>query len=282
LKREGGKLQKDQDSGASTSGGTIDMRSLAADLPKNEYYRASGTKIKELIRDIVPDVVEPVIAGEMRRLVAAICLYVPNNVATSYATFWSEEDLSYGAFVDELAGAGLQVFGGNGAEAAKQAAGANVTKAAVSKLLNGMSYVQKATGITPGNAKAEQLFKGVDFRTFNLEYQFTPKSEDEAKAVLDIIRLFRYHMLPEFYDDASFLYIYPSEFEVKYYKGDKENEFLEKQMTAVLTNCNINYTPNGQFNTFENGMPTQINMNLTFKELSKPDKSTSPYDRSGV
>jgi hypothetical protein len=181
-----------------------------------------------------------------------------------------------------LAGAGLQVFGGNGAEAAKQAAGANVTKAAVSKLLNGMSYVQKATGITPGNAKAEQLFKGVDFRTFNLEYQFTPKSEDEAKAVLDIIRLFRYHMLPEFYDDASFLYIYPSEFEVKYYKGDKENEFLEKQMTAVLTNCNINYTPNGQFNTFENGMPTQINMNLTFKELSKPDKSTSPYDRSGV
>jgi hypothetical protein len=31
---------------------------------------------------------------------------------------------------------------------------------------------------------------------------------------------------------------------------------------------NVNYTPNGQFNTFENGMPTQINITLQFKELA--------------
>ena len=29
---------------------------------------------------------------------------------------------------------------------------------------------------------------------------------------------------------------------------------------SLLTEMNVNYTPNGQFNTFENGMPTQINI----------------------
>ena len=57
---------------------------------------------------------------------------------------------------------------------------------------------------------------------------------------------------------------------MKYYKGDKENQFIEKQMTAVLTNMTVNYTPNGQFNTFGgemDGMPSHINITLSFKEL---------------
>jgi hypothetical protein len=36
----------------------------------------------------------------------------------------------------------------------------------------------------------------------------------------------------------------------------------------VLTDLNINYTPNGSFTTFANGMPTQINIQMTFKELA--------------
>jgi hypothetical protein len=30
----------------------------------------------------------------------------------------------------------------------------------------------------------------------------------------------------------------------------------------------VNYTPNGVYTTYENGMPTQINVALTFKELA--------------
>jgi hypothetical protein len=57
---------------------------------------------------------------------------------------------------------------------------------------------------------------------------------------------------------------------------------MEKHFTAVLTNCTITYTPEGQFSSFENGMPARIRMSLSFKELSKPTKETSPYDRSGT
>jgi hypothetical protein len=30
----------------------------------------------------------------------------------------------------------------------------------------------------------------------------------------------------------------------------------------------VNYTPNGAFNTFDDGMPTQINVQLAFLELA--------------
>jgi hypothetical protein len=89
-------------------------------------------------------------------------------------------------------------------------------------------------------------------------------------------------MLPEYFDANQYLYIYPSEFEVKYYIKEKENELLEKYATAVLTSMNINYTPNGQFMTFADGMPTHINLDLRFKELSTPTKETSPSDKVGV
>jgi hypothetical protein len=31
---------------------------------------------------------------------------------------------------------------------------------------------------------------------------------------------------------------------------------------------NVNYTPNGAFTTFDNGMPTQINVTMNFRELA--------------
>jgi hypothetical protein len=43
---------------------------------------------------------------------------------------------------------------------------------------------------------------------------------------------------------------------------------LNRQTSAVLTDMTVNYSPQGQFNTFENGMPTQINITLQFTELS--------------
>ena len=75
-------------------------------------------------------------------------------------------------------------------------------------------------------------------------------------------------MHPEFKDDGNWLYIYPSEFDVYYYHGAKENRNIHKHTSCVLTGMNINYTPQGQFTTFANGMPTQINVALTFKELA--------------
>ena len=60
----------------------------------------------------------------------------------------------------------------------------------------------------------------------------------------------------------------------KYHFVIRNNEFMQQTIGAIYSTCpdpnivSVNYTPNGQFNTFENGMPTQINITLQFKELA--------------
>lgn len=250
------------------------------DVPESEYTNyLAGRKGIEAIGSAVKNLTGKNIdiAQKMRRLSSAIVLYVPNNLRTSYSVNWTEEDFQKEEMYAEMA-----------LEASKLATGqeSNLLKTTVggiaARKLNGMDYVQRATKTTPGNAKAEQLFKGVNFRDFTFDYQFSPKSEREAANVLNIIRMFSHHMLPEFKDQANFLYIYPSEFDIKYYHGSKENEHLEKHMTCVLTNVIVDYTPNGQFSTFDNGMPQQINMTLQFRELSVATKEIRPFDKRGV
>ena len=75
-------------------------------------------------------------------------------------------------------------------------------------------------------------------------------------------------MHPEFKDEASFVFIYPSEFDIHYYNISGDNTAIHKHTSCVLTDLNINYTPNGSFTTFANGTPTQINLQMTFKELA--------------
>lgn len=251
------------------------------DIPQNEYRNTAGRKEIEkaatasglgstsALRSTLP----------MKRLKSAISLYVPNDLNTSYTTLWGEEDELLGSGVAAQLGADIS---GGKAGFGDAVVAAAVTKGAQALLSAGKigKSLQKATRTTP-NTKKEQLFQGVDFRTINFSYQFAPKNEFEAANVLDIIRMFRHHMLPEFADGNQFIYIYPSEFEIKYFKGNEESEFLERHFTAVLTNCNINYTPNGQFVTFANGMPSQINMTLTFKELYLASKETSPFWDAG-
>ena len=36
----------------------------------------------------------------------------------------------------------------------------------------------------------------------------------------------------------------------------------------------VNYTPNGQFSVFKDGMPTQINISMGFRELMLLSKET--------
>ena len=43
---------------------------------------------------------------------------------------------------------------------------------------------------------------------------------------------------------------------------------IHRHTSCVLTDMNISYTPMSILSTFEDGMPTQINVQLQFKELA--------------
>jgi hypothetical protein len=202
-----------------------------------------------------------------KRLKTAIALHIPNQLSIRYGMQWSEDDT---AALAMAAAGGSEIMkamseGGNTKDVTDVGA-AIIANIALSKGPQA-SANSKALGLA-ANPKKEQIFKGVDFRTFAFDYQFYPRSPEEAQNVLNIIEQFKYHMHPEFKDTNNFIYVYPSEFDVFYYQGGNENLNLHRHTSCVLTEMNINYTPNGSFTAFANGMPTQINVTLAFRELA--------------
>jgi hypothetical protein len=215
--------------------------------------------------------------NQMRRITDTIALTVPNNFSARYNVSYIDEGTAQQA---NLVGVGAEVVSALKSKsisgltkAATAAVDAIATPLALSTGAAGGDFMSKAAGLA-ANPKKEQIFKGVDFRTFSFEYTFAPRNEKESKEIADIIRLFKLHMHPEFKDSHGFLFIYPSEFDIYYYHGETENMNLPRHTSCVLTDCNVNYTPNNQFSTFAsaNGTPggaaTQIQLSLTFKELA--------------
>ena len=208
-----------------------------------------------------------------KRLKSVIALHVPNQLSIRYGTGWSEEEtFGFQAFME--GGKALARAFQQGGEKALMDTVKDTTKQVSSSIANAAlqrggagSALSALTGLAP-NPMKEQVFKGVDFRTFTMEYQFAPRNKTESDNVNNIIRAFKYHMHPEYKDSNNFLFLYPSEFDIEYYHGGEENLNIHRHTSCVLTEMNVNYTPNGNFSTFAEGRPTQINVSLTFKELT--------------
>lgn len=219
--------------------------------------------------------------NQTRRLKTAIKLHMPNFMSTRYGVNYEDKEM----LVPGLVGAGLEA----GASLAKafteggldnvgdslsntntndlNSALAAATLQAGQKAGVGGDVISKLGRIAP-NPRREQLFRHVDFRTFQFQYDFYPRSPEEAKNVENIIYEFKYHMHPEYKDSNGFLYVYPSEFDIYYYHGSAENRHVNRHTSCVLTELTVNYAPQGQFTAFKDGMPTQINVSMTFKELA--------------
>jgi hypothetical protein len=183
---------------------------------------------------------------------------------------WSEEDTAALQGVADSIQAGLSSKGAVARQGSIAREGA--ASYALQKMPNA-GAVSAALGIA-SNPKKEQTFKGVDFRKFTFDYQFFPRNEAEAQNVLNIIHQFKLHMHPEFKSELNYVYIYPSEFDIIYYTRGVENTNIHRHTSCVLEEMSINYTPNGSYNVFANGMPTQINITLGFKELQLLSKES--------
>jgi len=187
----------------------------------------------------------------------AIALYVDGPPTVKYAAQYSNKDLGT---IAGLAAGGLS------AVASAEGAASLAMKFAELPSALGVNIpdVVGAAGKIALNPFKEVLFEAIDFRAFNFKYRFFPKSEDEAKTVDKIIRLFKFHMHPDLSSNKLF-FIYPSEFEIAYYFDTKENVYFHKLKPCVLESMDVSYGGE-QFSTFWDGRPTEVNMTLTFRE----------------
>jgi hypothetical protein len=204
------------------------------------------------------------------RIDTAIMMAVNEKPSVKYGVDYDAKDL--GVALGYLAG------GAGGAEALTAQSTAELARnvginlanipAGIANAFGGKLEIGEAlalgAGIAP-NPFREQIFRNVDTRTFQFDYKFLPRSEAEAESIKSIIHKFKYHMHPEISTGGLF-YVYPSTFDIAYYFNGQENKNIHKISTCVLERMSVDYGGQG-FHSFEDGVPTEINMRLEFREL---------------
>jgi len=219
------------------------------------------------------------------RITDSIALYLPANVSDATTAGYDGAETGIlglvaaggGAFMDAMknqdyAAAAGELVGGVQAisqEAFKRAGGMLVGAATETDEVAVRALGAKMFGQAE-NPYIEMLFKQVGLRSFSYTFQFSPRNQKESEEVQAIIRMFRFHMLPELKGSNHRYLTLPSTFDIHYmyqYSREKsaENSFYSKIATCVLTGVDVDYTPGG-VKSFADGSPTQITMALSFQE----------------
>lgn len=200
-----------------------------------------------------------------------INLHIPTSPQVNYGAQWQDTDI--GALGGLIAKSGgdlgslldTALTGEAGEFMMRTLAGMSDLPRAIGADINITGALQAATGQVP-NPNKEQLFKSMNFRSFNFDYKFAPRNQQEFEQVEKIIMEFKKNMHSERSEQGLFL-IYPSEFDIVFkYKG-KRNQFLHQIKSCALVDMRIQYGSGGTFTTFTQGRPSEITVGLVFKEL---------------
>ena len=114
------------------------------------------------------------------------------------------------------------------------------------------------------NPNMELLFKGPTIRNFSFTFKFTPRFQKEAQTVRTIIKAFKRNMAPE--GSGAAMIKTPKVFEIQYL--GKAADYLNRIKLCALKSCNVNYTADGTWATYNDGAPVSMTMALSFTELT--------------
>ena len=216
------------------------------------------------------------------RITDSVAIYLPSAINDNVKAGYQDFNTGFAGFIALSGGKILRNIANNDFEGAARAfigkgkdilldLGKRAAIGAYGGLLSGdgvTNAFDKAFGQTV-NPFIEVAFDSMGVRTFNYTFDFRPKSSRETEEVQAIIKLFRFHMVPEQKGSNHRYMTLPSTFDIHYMyqtnEASKENEFYSKIATCVLTGCDVDYTPDG-VKSFESGAPTHITMALNFME----------------
>ena len=141
------------------------------------------------------------------------------------------------------------------------------------------------------NPNLEMLFGGPQLRSFAFSFSLSPRDADEADQVRKILRFFKQGMSVKTSSSNVFLKA-PNIFDIQYQTFNTEGEeivhpSINMIKTCALTSCNVRYTPNGTYMTYEDPYRTMqaYQVTMQFGELDPiydSDYSELDKDRDQV
>ena len=210
------------------------------------------------------------------RMRGSVILPVPANISDTNAVEWGADSMN--AVQAALANVGMSFLTGRdtAGEITKTASGIAANKESLKKLL-GTAVVEAATGSSGGslltrttgnimNPNMELLFKKPSLRPFEFTFKLAPRSKKEAEQVIGIIRTFKQSMAVIRSESNLFLKT-PHTYKLEYKHRNKEHPYLNKFKECALMNMSVNYTPDGNYATYEDGVMTAYELRLSFTEI---------------
>ena len=203
---------------------------------------------------------------DKKEIKCIIALPTP-SITSDYSFSWNEpgEDVAHTMMLNE------GISGGYGSFFDKFMHGADMALQAIGRAFNGTDVGSFTSGVAKNSMKTE-LFKDVGLRSFGFSYKFAPKNQAEANVVEKIVKWFKYTAHPDYNGPNNGMLNYPFVFNITHYITGAdgkavENTNLPRHTLSVLESVSVTYGNNGFINTFSDGRPTEISLELKFKEL---------------
>ena len=213
-----------------------------------------------------------------RNTLGSVILPIPGGISDANSVDWGGGD-TMNPMDAALSGAAMNIInrGGDGvsdatagAKAALEGSSGELKRAVSSAFAGAAAGVEgQVLSRTTGevlNPNMELLFKGPSLRPFSFAFKLAPRSSKEAETVIAILRFFKQGMAPIKSSSNLFLKS-PNTFKLCYYHRGQPHRFLNKFKECALQSVALEYTPDGNYATYEDGVMTAYNMTLTFNEL---------------
>ena len=225
-------------------------------------------------------------AGMNSRLAKGSCtLPIPGGISDQNSVSWGQQTMtSAQAAAGALASKALEgdFKGIEGAlkdntDAIKKAVKAEVIQAATGT--DSAQFLARTEGVVM-NPNMELLFGGPELRSFGFTFKFSPRNAGEGKMLVDIIRFFKQGMAPQKHSAGLYLKT-PFTWMIQYLHEGKEHKYLNKFKECALQSFSVNYTPDGNYSTYRDGIMTAYELTMSFGEL-EPVFSTDYNDSQSV
>jgi len=200
------------------------------------------------------------------KISSAFALPLPTNITDQTEQGWSNRDQNIGDVLFDNATQVGRVFGVDLRDNPNVGDVGEVAARVGSRLLDPFNaQIQRNFGVAINPLK-EVYYEGVNFRTYNFQWDFGPRNAEESREIMALIRRLEFHAHPAITSTASTAFEIPETFIITF-----EHTGLPPMKKMVLQNIGVDYTASGvgpKFNTDgDENLPAFINLTTTFVEV---------------
>jgi hypothetical protein len=210
------------------------------------------------------------------RIIGNVYLPIPAGISDTNSVTWGSDSITpleagLAGIVDSIiadgAAAGAETAG-NKFDSISQNSGdvKSSVRAYFTQQAIGKSNILSRTQGAIQNPNMELLFSAPSLRPFSFTFKLSARGTKDRDQIRQIIRFFKQGMAVQRTQSQLFLKA-PHTFKIEYLHRNQEHNYLNLIKECALLSFTVNYTPDGTYMTFADGLMTSYEISMQFQEL---------------